>query len=72
VAAFGDLIRSAPGALGIRKPDQVGDADNARDASSVELGASPLIGKVHRSGNGDPTVLDIDAQMVPGDPQVPI
>jgi hypothetical protein len=57
----GDLVLSMLGALSIRKLDQVGDPDNSRDTSNVELGASPLIGKVHRSGNGDPSVLDIDA-----------
>jgi hypothetical protein len=60
------------GALRIRKPDEIGDADNSGDASNVEFGASLLIGKVYGSRNRDPSVLDVDAHMVARDSQVPI
>jgi hypothetical protein len=60
------------GALGIDEPDQVRHPDDSWNASNVELGGTPLIGKIDRSGNGDPPVLDIDAELVPRHPQVPI
>ena len=48
------------GSRRFREADMVGDADHARDAFRVRLGAASLIGQVNQSGNRHPAVLDID------------
>ena len=60
MATLRHLFAIRPCQLIVRQTNEVGDAGHAGNVSDIGLGAAPLIGQVHSSGNRHPTVLNVD------------
>ena len=56
----------------VHQADPISDADHARDAFRLGLGAASLIGQINQSGNRHPAVLNVNIQPVPRDRRIPM
>ena len=52
-----------------RDPDQIDDAQHARNIAHVELGAGALIGQVNNPGRRHPAVLNVNFEPVSRNPK---